>query len=800
MLTSLSPEHQNRAIANIPLVEKYALLARLLGHSLKNEVAYNSLSLASHLGRMVPERFQGEIKTRVEQFFDSSNSRQLQYFLEPTAFFISNNMWNKDQIENFLKWIIDQKYITLLTSFLRIDTTTTRVFSRNILEAALSMGCTKILQPLLLSGVDFHGVLQRAICIDDDDFVKLLLTRIDSKCLSEASGGQLLLSIASSDKLQIADILVQNGADVNFYSYDRGGTPLYRAVSWTQREMVKFLLENGADVNKVCGNNPNLPTPLAAAVWHQPNYDIVSLLLDRGANIQCYVDNEDLLEYLSLNDYKLYQFILKKIGREETLLTTGDILKAAQKGTNIFLKFLSCNEEKVSQHHLEKALYESIKQSEYSIGTTLTLLEADVDPNGTTLDEPPLIAVALRGDESVYLAQHLIDAGASVDIPELLCHAVEYGTFELLCLLLDAGACVEEYGPQALEMAILEEKAEAVALLLERGTAINAIGNEFCPIQAAGWVGSLELAQYLLDRGADINAPAYRHIGRTALQGACFRGKMEMVTFLLEKGADVNADPAVTEGLTALEAVLKASMDIAIKTKLFRQLLEHGSKVSRPNGRPNPILHTLIKDNLLDLLDVALKAGADPNQMTRGTGGRTPLQFAAERGRLEAAKVLVAHGALVNSPPGYQHGRTALQAATSRSSPDMEMIQYLIGNGADINADAAVHGGITAIQGAAISGCIPVAQFLLGKGANVNSRPAISEGRTAIEGAAEHGRLDMVQLLIKAGANGDVVRGTGYKRAIDLAEQNGHAEVANLLKSAQQHREQNGIGGGIVLN
>ena len=388
MLTSLSPEHQNRAIANIPLVEKYALLARLLGHSLKNEVAYNSLSLASHLGQMVPERLPGEIETRVQQFFDSSNSRQLQYFLEPTAFFISNNMWNKDQIENFLKWIIDQKYITLLTSFLRIDTTTTRVFSRNILEAALSIGCTKILQPLLLSGVDFHGVLQRAICINDDDFVKLLLARIDSKYLSGASGGQLLLSIASTDKLQIADILVQNGADVNFYSYDRGGAPLYLAVTGRQREMVKFLLENGADVNKLCGTNSNFRTPLAAAVWYNCNYDIVSLLLDHGANIQCSVCDEDLLEYVSVNDYKLYQIILKKIGQEGTLLRAGDILKAAQKGTNAFLKFLSRNEEKVSQHHLEKALYESINQSDYSIETTLTLLEADVDPNGTTLDEP----------------------------------------------------------------------------------------------------------------------------------------------------------------------------------------------------------------------------------------------------------------------------------------------------------------------------------------------------------------------------------------------------------------------------
>jgi hypothetical protein len=42
----------------------------------------------------------------------------------------------------------------------------------------------------------------------------------------------------------------------------------------------------------------------------------------------------------------------------------------------------------------------------------------------------------------------------------------------------------------------------------------------------------------------------------------------------------------------------------------------------------------------------------------------------------------------------------------------------------------------------------------------------------------------MVQLLINAGAKGDVVRGTRYKRAIDLAEQNGHVDVANLLKSA----------------
>lgn len=494
------------------------------------------------------------------------------------------------------------------------------------------------------------------------------------------------------------------------------------------------------------------------------------------------------MEYLSLGDYKLYRFILKKTGQEEgTLLTVGDILKVARKGTNTFLKFLGNNEGKLSQHQLEKALYESINYSDSGIGTTLTLLEFGVDPNGTTLDEPPLLVAALReAEDAVCIARHLIDAGASVDVPKLLDRAVEEENFDLLCVLLDAGADVKEHGPEALESAVLNEVAEAVALFLDRGTPINAIGDRFSPIQAAAYAGSLELAQYLLDRGADVNTPAYRHKGRTALQAACSSGNVELVVFLLENGADVNAASAATEGLTALEAVINTKIDITIKTKLFRLLLEHLADASRPNGVVNPIMHTLVRENLFDLLDVALKAGADPNLMSRGKEGRTPLQLAAEQGRLDVAKLLVAHGARVNSPAGYRHGRTALQAAASRSCPDMEMIQYLIDNEADVNADAGVCGGVTAIQGAALTGCIPVAQFLLEKGANVNGRPAIKDGRNAIEGAAEHGRLDMVQLLINSGAKGDVVRGTGYKRAIELAQGNGHVEVVNLLKSAQQ--------------
>jgi ankyrin repeat protein len=272
-----------------------------------------------------------------------------------------------------------------------------------------------------------------------------------------------------------------------------------------------------------------------------------------------------------------------------------------------------------------------------------------------------------------------------------------------------------------------------------------------------------------------------------------------MVTFLLANGADVNAAPAVSDGVTALEAAMSCRAGAAVKAKLFKLLLDNGAEVPRPNGRRSTgIIHTIVQEGLTDLLEIALNAGADANQMLRGNEGRTPLQLAAELGRLDVAQVLVAHGALINAPPAYQHGRTALQAAALSSSPDMELLQFLVDNGADVNAAAGVCGGITAVQGAAIAGSIPVVQYLWGKGANVNGRPAIKEGRTAIEGAAEHGRLDTVQLLLNYGAKGDVP-GKGFKRAIDLAKWNGHSEVANLLRSAQRNMESTLDGGGVEL-
>jgi ankyrin repeat protein len=788
--TFASPDFHNRhgAVTDLAVTERHRLLGALLGYFPDGQVSESVSSFTSYLSPLVPEMFEGELAMSVQQFFEPSHKHPLRGLFEFTAFFASNSKLTNVQIKNFLKWVIDQNHTSQLDSFLRIDTATTRVFSQRILEAAVSMRNTDFLRPLLLSGVDFQHVIREAIKIDDSGFVELLLSRVNAECLSGDSGGRLLLAISHTDNVRAASILVENGASINFNPYERlrrSGTPLYHAVYERQLEMVRFLLEKGADVNIGCSDQ-DIPTPIAAAVLDEPNTEIVTLLLEHGPYIECSVVGYDLLDYVSLNHRNVYRLILEKTGRTGASVTAGDVLEAARKGSRVLSEYLTRHRGRVSQKQLEKALYEAINQFDYDIKTTLVLLDWGVDPNGLTLVEPPLLLAASCDEENaIRLSQHLINAGASVNVPGLLYRAVEESKFDLLCILLDAGADLNEFGPEALEKAILGEEIEAVALLLDRGVAINAVGKRLSPLQAAASLKTLDLVQYLLDRGADINTPACGHTGRTALQAACHSGNFDMVTFLLANKADVNAAPAVSDGVTALEAVMSRRTEAAVKAKLFKLLLDNGAEVSRPNGRLSKgVIHTIVHEGLTDLLEIALNAGADANQMSRGKEGRTPLQLAAELGRLDVAQVLVAHGALINAPPAYQHGRTALQAAASSSSLDMKLLQFLVDNGADVNAAAGVRGGITAVQGAAIAGSIPVVQYLWGKGADVNGRPAIKEGRTAIEGAAEHGRLDTVQLLLNYGAKGDVARGKGFTRAIDLAEENGHSEVAKLLRSA----------------
>lgn len=81
---------------------------------------------------------------------------------------------------------------------------------------------------------------------------------------------------------------------------------------------------------------------------------------------------------------------------------------------------------------------------------------------------------------------------------------------------------------------------EVAQWLLDKGADVNAEGGEYGnALQAAAVGGKESLVQVLLDRGANVN-PKSGEYG-SALQAAAFGGKERIVHLLLDRGAHVNA-------------------------------------------------------------------------------------------------------------------------------------------------------------------------------------------------------------------------------------------------------------------
>lgn len=128
--------------------------------------------------------------------------------------------------------------------------------------------------------------------------------------------------------------------------------------------------------------------------------------------------------------------------------------------------------------------------------------------------------------------------------------------------------------------------------------------------------------------------------------------------------------------------------------------------------------------------------------------GAPPLWCAAAAGHLQIVKLLVKHGAIVNSTT--RTNSTPLRAACFDGHYDI--VKYLVKNGADI--EVANRHGHTCLMIACYKGHYRIAQYLLALHANVNRRSV--KGNTALHDCAESGSLEILRLLLANGATMDV--------------------------------------------
>ncbi len=148
----------------------------------------------------------------------------------------------------------------------------------------------------------------------------------------------------------------------------------------------------------------------------------------------------------------------------------------------------------------------------------------------------------------------------------------------------------------------------------------------------------------------------------------------------------------------------------------------------------------------------------------------------ASKGELNTIKTQLDGGRDIDSRDAA--GQTALMYAADAGQ--MEVVRYLVANGADVNAESDGLGRGTALIYAAASNRIDVVKYLLEHGADVDATTRRKE--TALFWAGAQGNVEVVKILLDNGADRTLTNKKD-QTALDLARELNRKQVIELLEN-----------------
>lgn len=410
----------------------------------------------------------------------------------------------------------------------------------------------------------------------------------------------------------------------------------------------------------------------------------------------------------------------------------------------------------------------------------LLLFGADpnaVDPHGFT----PLYSASELGfvDGAKLLIKYGADpntsAGPEADTPLAL--SVVEGKMELVQLYLMYGADpnrIMANGNTVLIRAIDRKiPKRVIELVLNYGSDPNGKNAEgTSPMFQCISMQRFDLAQLLLDRGADPNLPGPKHL----LWPSAYQPTL--LKLLLARGADFRRAPGIMELATSINNI-----------ESVRLLLGAGVD---PNGKKDGVytpLCSAIRDDRGEIVTLLLANGADPNlpaseypcfkcvthqrpqylpQVIEAGGDphepRGIIEKAVKHNNQDALIYLLDYGVDVNakSPEGYTPLTTAIREDRA------EMVDLLLARGAD-----------PAIRGQDWPLCMAV------KRPNILKKllPAVSNPKNfkgVVEMAVCANQLDSIRLLLSAGFSVEDKNG-GVFSPLTSAIREGHKDIVRYL-------------------
>ncbi|KAF5649325.1 ankyrin protein [Fusarium sp. NRRL 25303] len=398
----------------------------------------------------------------------------------------------------------------------------------------------------------------------------------------------LALRVHGSKGIEFLHFLLESGVspdsiDPNFYGY----SALQTAVWNSKRDAVQLLLQFGADPNKkVECIEDDMPESLLNSALERGHREIAEVLIESGADVN-FGFEKPLIQAVRNGDLFLVKLMLE---------AGADLKMLPAKGLSI--------------------LYFAIKRQELSLVNIL--IDAGVSPN-FAIDE-------LDGKDIECLEQAL-GAYDTNRVRTPVHHAVSFGDFGIVKRLIEGGAALDMFfDPEILkktcrtsfsyetltplQVSVQERKHEITKILLDAGAGVDfrhlATGTALQLVCSSPWEEGekIELAKFLLEKGADINSLPGEYAGRTAMQAAAESGNHDLLKLLLRRGGNPFASAAKRHGLTVFQAALKSG-SAELVTYVFWEL---GSSCSYSNFFDGTnYLEEAVSTGNLQLLETVLK-------------------------------------------------------------------------------------------------------------------------------------------------------------------------------------------------